>query len=135
MTAIGAPPGSRPGARAATLAAFRVVMSSLLVLHGGAGLVGALSGTAGPAWPWLGASVVAVAAGVLVLLGLRTRTAALVAAASMAYSHLAVSFPADVPVPDGAELTPVFGWTFLLLALFGPGALALDPVLRRRGRP
>lgn len=136
MTAIGAPPGAVPDARAGTLAAFRIVMSSLVVLHGGAGLAAAVSGVPGPVWPWFWVSVVAVVAAALVLVGLRTRPAALLVAGAMAYAHFAVHVPAGTrPVADGAELTPVFGWAFLLMAVFGPGAFALDAVLRRRGRP
>ncbi|MEV6963944.1 DoxX family protein [Hamadaea sp. NPDC051192] len=125
---------------------FRVVVSLLFAMHGAASLFGVLGGARGNAatipfaqWPGWWAAAIQLAGGVLVLLGLGTRWAALLCSGSMAYAYFVVHQPAAlVPLKNGGELAAMFCWSFFLVAIVGPGAWALDtllPAARRESRP
>ncbi len=127
--------------QAAALAATRVVVSFLFVCHGFQGLFGAFGGIDGQGgtvsfgvWPdWWG-SVIHLVAGVLVGVGLFTRVSALLCSGAMAYAYFVVHQPiALLPIPNGGEGAALFSWIFLLIAVLGPGALAVDNLRRRRG--
>ncbi|MEU8545686.1 DoxX family protein [Streptomyces roseoverticillatus] len=129
-------------ARPYVLSAFRVVIGLLFACHGIASLFGVLGGAAGthggtvPAgtWPNWYAAVIQVVAGLLVLLGAGTRSAALIASGSMAYAYFDVHQSTALwPIQNGGELPVVFCWGFLLLVFTGPGALSLDRLFSRRG--
>lgn len=123
-----------------TLAATRVVVSFLFLLHGLVGLFGAFGGADGQggtvealSWPGWWGSVIHLVAGAFVLVGLFTRTAALLCSGSMAYAYFTVHQPlALLPIPNGGEPAALFAWIFLLIGVLGPGALALDALRRRR---
>ncbi len=123
-----------------TLAATRVVVSFLFLLHGLVGLFGAFGGTDGQggtvealSWPGWWGSVIHLVAGAFVMAGLFTRTAALLCSGSMAYAYFTVHQPlALLPIPNGGEPAALFAWIFLLIGVLGPGALALDALRRRR---
>lgn len=126
------------------LGLFRAVVGLLFLCHGAASLFGVLGGAAGggtvPAGTWPGwyAAVIQLVAGALVLLGVGTRSAALVASGSMAYAYFKVHQPESLfPLQNGGEASAMFCWAFLLLVFTGPGALALDRLFapRRAGRP
>lgn len=71
-------------------------------------------------------------AAVLVGIGLFTRVAALLCSGAMAYAYFVVHQPiALLPIPNGGEPAALFSWIFLLIAVLGPGALALDNLRRR----
>lgn len=125
---------------AGTLTAFRVVVSFLFLVHGVVGLFGAFGGIDGQGgsvdfgvWPdWWG-SMIHLVAGALVLVGFCTRTAALLCSGSMAYAYFVVHQPVELlPILNGGELSALYSWVFLLVAVLGPGALALDNLRRRR---
>lgn len=128
-------------ATGAAIAGLRVVASFLFVLHGLQGLVGAFGGIDGAgtamafgAWPGWWAGVIEVGAGALVLVGLFSRPAALLCSGAMAYAYFTVHQPMGLlPLQNLGEQAALYSWIFLLLAVAGPGALALDN-LRRRGR-
>jgi putative oxidoreductase len=124
---------------AAVLGLTRVVVSFLFVCHGVMGLFGAFGGVDGqggtveplsfPGW-W--GSVIHLVAGVLVGLGLFTRSAALLCSGAMAYAYFTVHQPvALLPIPNGGEPAALFCWIFLLIGALGPGAFALDALRRR----
>ncbi|MFG2328383.1 DoxX family protein [Streptomyces sp. NPDC048604] len=122
------------------LGLFRFVIGLLFACHGAASLFGVLGGAQGggtvPAgvWPYWYAAVIQLVAGVLVLLGLGTRIAALLASGSMAYAYFVVHQPeALFPLQNGGESSAIFCWAFLLLVFAGPGALALDQLFTKRG--
>jgi putative oxidoreductase len=127
--------------QAAVLAATRVVVSFLFVCHGFQGLFGAFGGIDGQggalpfgAWPGWWGSVIHLVAGTLVGVGLFTRTSALLCSGAMAYAYFVVHQPiALLPIPNGGEPAALFSWIFLLIAVLGPGALAVDNLRRRRG--
>ncbi|MFG2607722.1 DoxX family protein [Streptomyces sp. NPDC048514] len=120
---------------------FRIVIGLLFAVHGVASLFGVLGGAAGTnggtldagTWPGWYAAVIQLVAGGLVLLGLGTRGAALIASGSMAYAYFDVHQQAALwPIQNGGELPAVFCWAFLLLVFTGSGALGVDRLLGRR---
>lgn len=132
MPISGFPEASRPH----VLGLFRVVIGLLFACHGAASLFGVLGGAMGGGtvaagtWPGWYAAVIQLAAGGLVLLGLGTRAAALVASGSMAYAYFDVHQKAALwPIRNGGELAAVYAWAFLLIVVTGPGAWALDGLI------
>jgi putative oxidoreductase len=132
MSFSGFPEAAKPRA----LAAFRVVIGLLFACHGAAALFGVLGGAMGGGtvptgtWPGWYAAVIQLVAGSLVLLGLGTRFAALIASGSMAYAYFDVHQSAALwPIQNGGELAALYAWAFLLVVIAGPGAWALDSLL------
>ncbi|MEU8470030.1 DoxX family protein [Streptomyces sp. NPDC029006] len=126
-------------ARSALKALFRLVTGFLFACHGAASLFGVLGGAHGggtvPAMQWPGwwAAAIELAGGVLVCLGLFTRGAAVVCSGSMAYAYFSVhQSHALFPIDNGGEPAVLFCWSFLLIACLGPGACAVDDLLKRR---
>ncbi|MCS0601291.1 DoxX family protein [Streptomyces sp. LP11] len=120
---------------------FRVVLGLLFAVHGAASLFGVLGGAAGTdggtiaagTWPGWYAAVIQLVAGVLVLLGLGTRGAALVASGSMAFAYFDVHQQGALwPIQNGGELSVLFCWGFFLLVFTGSGAYGLDRLVTRR---
>ncbi|MET8564855.1 DoxX family protein [Streptomyces flaveolus] len=120
---------------------FRIVLGLLFAVHGAASLFGVLGGAAGTdggtiaagTWPGWYAAVIQLVAGGLVLLGLGTRGAALVASGSMAYAYFDVHQQAALwPIQNGGELPSLFCWAFFLLVFTGSGAFGVDRLLVRR---
>ncbi|MCZ0205155.1 DoxX family protein [Streptomyces sp. UMAF16] len=123
------------------LGLFRIVVGLLFAVHGAASLFGVLGGAAGTdggtiaagTWPGWYAAVIQLVAGGLVLLGLGTRAAALIASGSMAYAYFDVHQQLALwPIQNGGELSALFCWSFLLLVFTGSGAFGLDRLLARR---
>ncbi|MFE9933012.1 DoxX family protein [Streptomyces sp. NPDC005533] len=118
---------------------FRIVIGLLFASHGAASLFGVLGGAHGGGtvatgiWPGWYAAAIQLVAGVLVLLGLGTRSAAFVASGSMAYAYFTVHQPGALwPLQNGGEASAMFCWAFLLLVFTGPGALAVDGLFASR---
>jgi hypothetical protein len=60
--------------------------------------------------------------GILVLIGLATRTSAVVCSGSMAYAYFTVHVHHGLfPIENGGELAALFAWSFLMVAILGPG--------------
>ncbi|MFI0984923.1 DoxX family protein [Streptomyces exfoliatus] len=121
------------------LGLFRIVVGLLFACHGAASLFGVLGGAMGggtiPAGTWPGwyAAVIQLGAGVLVLAGLGTRSAAFLASGSMAYAYFKVHQPESLfPLQNGGETAALFCWAFALLVFTGPGALAVDRLFGAR---
>jgi putative oxidoreductase len=118
----------------------RVVVAFLFSSHGAVGLFGVFGGIDGQgtavdllSWPGWWASVIELVAGLLVMAGLFTRTAALLCSGVMAYAYFTVHQPiALFPIPNGGELAALYSWIFLLIGVLGPGAFAVDALRRRR---
>ena len=87
----------------------------------------------GPLPPLLvGAGVIELIAGTLILLGLFTRPAAFIASGEMAIGYfLQHATKGFWPVANGGEAAILFCFIFLFIAAEGPGAWALD---NARGR-
>ena len=122
------------------LSLFRMVIGLLFLCHGAASLFGVLGGNpmtgkAIPAgeWPGWWAALIQLGCGLLVLVGMITRPAALLASGSMAYAYFVVHQPHGLlPLRNGGEPAALFCWSFLLIAVLGPGGWALDALLSRR---
>ena len=121
------------------LSLFRMVTGLLFLCHGAASLFGVLGGNpmTGKAvpvgeWPGWWAALIQLVCGALVLAGLFTRPAALLASGSMAYAYFVVHQPdGALPLRNGGEPAALFCWSFLLVAVLGPGTWALDALLSR----
>ncbi|MEU6254116.1 DoxX family protein [Streptomyces sp. NPDC047043] len=123
------------------LGLFRMVVGLLFACHGAASLFGVLGGAMGTkgatidagTWPGWYAAVIQLIAGGLVLLGLGTRGAALIASGSMAYAYFDVHQQMNLwPIQNGGELSVLFCWSFFLLVFTGSGALGLDRLFAKR---
>ncbi|MEW2352152.1 DoxX family protein [Spirillospora sp. NPDC029432] len=122
------------------LALFRMVVGLLFAFHGVASLFGVLGGSRGTgravefaAWPGWWAALIQLVCGLLVLAGLLTRGAAVLASGSMAYAYFVVHQPDGLlPLRNGGEPAALFCWSFLLIAVLGPGTWALDGFRPRR---
>jgi uncharacterized membrane protein YphA (DoxX/SURF4 family) len=80
------------------------------------------------------AGIIELLCGGLVLLGLFTRPAAILCSGAMAYAYFVVHQQFGLlPIQNKGELAAVYSWFFLLIAILGPGAFALDALRRRRG--
>ena len=115
------------------LGLFRIVVSLLFACHGAATVLGLFGPEPGRppvgAWPGWWAGFIQLAGGVLVLVGVGevgTRVAALVSSGSMAYAYFTVHQEAALwPVQNGGEPSVLFCWSFLLIAVIGPGTWTL----------
>jgi putative oxidoreductase len=120
------------------LALFRIIVGLLFACHGAAGMFGLFGRASGssPAfgeWPGWWAALIQLAGGILVLLGVGTRTAAIICSGSMAYAYFTVHFSHGLlPIQNGGEPAAMFCWSFLLIATLGPGAWALRGVMASR---
>jgi putative oxidoreductase len=121
------------------LSLFRAVVGLLFMVHGIAKLFGLFGGARGGGtvevgtWPSWYAALIELVCGGLVLLGLGTRIAALICSGSMAYAYFTVHQPdAFMPIQNGGELAAVYSFAFLLIAILGPGAVAMDTLFSRQ---
>lgn len=119
---------------------FRIVIGLLFSFHGAASIFGLFGGAGGSgsaaelgAWPGWYAGLIQLVCGLLVMVGLFARPAALLASGSMAYAYFVVHQPdALVPLQNGGVSSALYAWSFLVIAVLGAGPWSLDAVLRRR---
>jgi putative oxidoreductase len=119
---------------------FRVVVGLLFACHGLASLFGLFGGNRGSGepipvgvWPNWYAAVIQLACGVLVLIGLLTRPAAILASGSMAYAYFVVHQQNGLlPIENGGVTPALYAWSFLLIAALGAGAWSLDGLIGKR---
>ncbi|WP_326642221.1 DoxX family protein [Streptosporangium sp. NBC_01755] len=122
------------------LSLFRIVTSLLFLCHGLASMFGVFGGNHGTGqalafgvWPGWWAALIQVVCGGLVLAGFLTRVNAILASGSMAYAYFMVHLPQDfMPLRNGGEPAALFCWSFLIIAVLGPGPWAVDTLLQRR---
>ncbi|EEP71993.1 DoxX family protein [Micromonospora sp. KC207] len=125
------------------LSLFRMVIGLLFLFHGLSSLFGMFGGARGTGqavplgtWPGWYAALIQAVCGALVLAGLFTRPAALLASGSMAYAYFVVHQPEGLlPLRNGGELSALFCWSFVLIAVLGPGSWAVDNLWGRRREP
>ncbi|GAA3346032.1 DoxX family protein [Amorphoplanes nipponensis] len=124
-------------------ALFRIVVGLLFLCHGLASVFGVLGGNRGSGhaieagtWPGWYAGVIQLVCGALVMVGLVTRPAALLASGSMAYAYFVVHQPEGVlPIQNGGVTPALYAWAFVTIAVFGAGRWSLDALLARRRDP
>lgn len=121
------------GRAAQAIAVFRVIVGLLFVQHGTSKLLGWPDGPAAEmfSWPAFYAGVIEVVTGLLVTVGLFTVPAAILASGTMAVAYFWKHFPENFwPIVNGGEGAVLFCFAFLLLAVTGPGAWAVQGVRR-----
>ncbi|WP_239162735.1 DoxX family protein [Paractinoplanes rishiriensis] len=119
---------------------FRAVLGLLFACHGLASLFGVLGGNRGsgepiPAGTWPGwyAAVIQLVCGLLVLVGLFTRPAAILASGSMAYAYFVVHQKTGLmPIENGGVNAALYAWSFLAVAALGAGPWSLDALFGSR---
>jgi putative oxidoreductase len=119
---------------------FRMVVGLLFLCHGLASVFGLLGGSRGSGqpveigtWPGWYAGVIQLLCGALVLVGLATRPAAILASGSMAYAYFVVHQPdALMPIQNGGVTPALYAWSFLAIAVLGAGSWSLDALIARR---
>jgi putative oxidoreductase len=116
------------------LAALRIVAGVLFLSHGLAKLVGFPVAPPGvqPLTSLFGiGGAIEVVTGALIILGLFTRAAALVAAGQMAVAYWMFHAPQNLyPAANGGDAAILFCFVFLYLVAAGPGAFSLEHVFR-----
>jgi putative oxidoreductase len=122
----------------AVLGIFRIVIGLLFAMHGTVKLFGwpmELKGGTTPfgQWPYWWAGVIEVAVGLLLMLGLFTRPAAILGSGTMAYAYFTAHQPKGLwPIQNGGEPATLFCFAMLLIAFAGAGAFAVDTLIRQR---
>jgi len=122
-------------------AALRIVAGFMFSLHGVQKVLGELTTKASPEmWSqlWIG-GVIELVGGVLIALGLFTRPAAFLSSGTMAVAYIQFHWKGQLgaklfPISgmgNGGELSALYCFVFLLLAVGGSGAFSLDRLLRR----
>jgi putative oxidoreductase len=119
---------------------FRIVVGLLFLCHGLASVFGVLGGNRGSGqaiepgtWPNWYAGVIQLTCGALVLAGLATRPAAVLASGSMAYAYFVVHQPQGLlPIENGGVTPALYAWTFLAIAVIGAGPWSVDALIARR---
>jgi putative oxidoreductase len=118
------------------LALLRIVAATLFLAHGLVKLVGFPAGAPPGAQPLvtlLGlAAVVETVSGTLMILGLFSRSAALIASGEMAVAYWLFHAPHSFyPAVNGGDAAILFCFVFLYISVAGPGVLSLDGLLHR----
>jgi putative oxidoreductase len=119
---------------------FRIVLGLLFACHGLATVFGMLGGSRGSGepipvgtWPNWYAGLIQLVCGLLVLAGLFTRPAALLASGSMAYAYFVVHQQQGLmPIENGGVTPALYAWSFLLVAALGPGQWSVDALFGKR---
>ncbi|MBP5928533.1 DoxX family protein [Streptomyces sp. LBUM 1479] len=120
--------------RPLVLGLFRIVLGLLFASEGAATVFGVLDRKASPVgdWPFWYAGVIELTCGVLVLLGVATRSAAFLSSGIMAFAYFTEHQKDGLfPLQNGGLAPVLFCWGFLLLVFAGPGALSLAGPTRR----
>src|SRR5215470_6470777 len=116
------------------LAVLRIMAAALFLEHGLVKLVGFPSGASPGEQPLvtlLGlAGVIETVTGALMILGLFTRSAALIAAGEMAVAYWLYHAPHSFyPAVNSGDAAILFCFVFLYISVAGPGVLSLDGLL------
>ncbi len=117
------------------LGLFRIVIGFLFAMNGTMKLFAwPIPLGAGPipvgAWPLWWAGLIELVVGLLVMLGLFTRLAALLGSGEMAFAYFTQHQPKALwPAENGGELAVLYCFSLFLIAFAGAGAFALQ---RRR---
>jgi putative oxidoreductase len=114
------------------LGVFRIVVGFLYSIHGTVHLFAwpiAPAGGAAPfgQWPIWWAGLIELVVGLLVMVGLLVRPAALLGSGAMAYAYFTVHQPKALwPIDNGGELAILYCFSLLLIAFTGAGSFAVQ---------
>lgn len=114
------------------LAVLRIISGLLFMEHGTQKFLSFPAGErAGSGWmlnnPGAFGGIIELVAGLLITIGLFTRSAAFIAAGEMAVAYWMVHAPQNFfPVNNGGDPAILFCFVFLYFVFSGPGALSLD---------
>lgn len=121
------------------LGIYRIVVGFLFACHGASTLFGVPAAPDGRvvvavgSWPLWWAAIIELLGGLLVMVGLLTRVAALICSGAMAYAYFSVHLQHGIlPIANGGEPAALFCWSFLLVAFAGPGAYSLQSLRKPR---
>ena len=119
------------------LSVLRIIAAFLFIAHGAQKLFGFLAPPGTPAAPsfsmiWIG-GVLEFFGGLLLLIGLFTRTVAFILSCMMAVAYFMAHAPQGFwPLQNKGELAVLYCFVFLFLSVAGGGEWSLDRLLRRR---
>lgn len=121
------------------LAALRIVAGVLFLAHGLVKVAGFPEGAQPGQQAILSlfgiGGLIELVTGALLVLGLFTRPAALIASGQMAVAYWLFHAPASpFPVINGGDASILFSFIFLYIVAAGPGAFAVDDVLPKAAR-
>ena len=119
------------------LSLVRIVTAFLFIPHGAQKLFGWLSTQAGATAPLLSlrgaAGVLEFFGGILVLLGLYTRSVSFILSGQMAVAYFMAHAPQGFwPIQNRGELAVLYCFVYLYLSVAGGGSWSLDHLLRKR---
>ncbi len=114
------------------------LMSGLLLLQHGTGKILKFPANVVPGnfniWTLPGyAGIIELVCGVLLVIGLFSRTAAFIASGMTAVAYFMVHAPQGFfPILNKGELAALYCFVFLYLAVAGPGPLSVDALFRKK---
>lgn len=122
----------------ASWAALRMVAGFMFMFHGVQKILGYFTSKPQPevfSQMWIG-GMIELVGGALIALGLFARPAAFIAAGTMAVAYFQFHWklqggPKLLPIGNGGELSALYCFVFLAIAIKGAGAASLDRMFRR----
>ena len=114
---------------------FRIVVGLLFFLHGTTSFFNWPGEPYGGnpefgAWPGWWSALIQLVAGLLVMLGVGTRSAAFIGSGSMAVAYFWKHQPDGLfPIENDGDSAALFCWALVILVFTGPGKPALDSLL------
>jgi len=120
------------------LSIFRILAGVMFACHGAQKLFGAFGAMPPgvPAYITWGAGTLEFGGGILIALGLFTRSVAFILSGLMAVAYFTGHAPNGFfPKANGGELAVLYCWLWLYIAARGPGAWALDRLLFKGASP
>lgn len=113
----------------------RIIAGGLFACHGAQKMFGWFGGLPPGAAGWMTttAGIIELVGGVLLAIGLFSRSSAFLMSGLMAFAYFIGHAPNGwVPKTNGGELAVIYCWLFLYLAAQGPGAWAVDHLWGRK---
>ena len=119
------------------LSLLRLAVGFTFSLHGFQLVLGFFGGAHGAPAPlyslvWF-ASILELLGGLLLFFGVTTRPVAFVLSGEMAVAYFLAHFPKSVwPIENGGELSALYAFVFLYLAVAGAGPISVEALLNQR---